>query len=170
MPAKKITLSAGLALNFIIVAALVIAAAAVAPSANAAPTDDACSLLSAAQVSAAVTVSVGAGTYVTPTFKKTCTWTPSGDDAKTVQSVTLLLQSVAAFQTGKTFGQAKSVVITPVTGLGDDAYFLVINTTVSLTVKKGDGAFKVTVYSSGIPVEKKQAMEKALALQVLSKL
>ncbi len=42
---------------------------------RAADADDACALLTAAQVSAAVGVAAGDGTYVMPTFKKTCTWT-----------------------------------------------------------------------------------------------
>ena len=42
---------------------------------RAAEADDACVFLTTAQVSAAVGVAVSDGTYVTPTFKKTCTWT-----------------------------------------------------------------------------------------------
>jgi hypothetical protein len=155
--------------NLIAGIAIVIISATISPSVNAA-TDDACSLLTAAQVSAAAAVSVGAGTYATPTFKKTCTWTPSGDDAKAIQTVTLLLQSPEAFETGKKFGGAKSAVVTPVSGVGDDAYYLVIGATVSMVVKKGNAAFKVSVYASGVPLEKKQAIEKVLALQVASRL
>jgi hypothetical protein len=151
-------------------AAIFVVAAAIAPSANAAPSDDACSYLTQAQVIAAVAVPVGAGTYVTPTFKKTCTWTPTGDEKKTIQSVTLLLQTADAFEFGKKLGDAKNVVITPVSGAGDDAYFLAIMDAVSLIVKKGNAAFKVTVYARGISVEKKEAMEKTLAMQIVSKL
>jgi hypothetical protein len=136
----------------------------------AAPTDDACSLLTAAQVGAAAAVSVGAGTYVTPTFKRTCTWTPSGDGAKTIASITLLLEAATAFDAGKRLGAAKNVVITPASGVGDDAYYLAIGTMVSLIVKKGDTTFKVSVYSGGLPLEKKESIEKVLALQVASKL
>lgn len=168
MPSKKIQ-SAGFFAKFIFGAAVVVISATITPSASAA-TDDACSLLSAAQVSAAAAVSVGAGTYVTPTFKKTCTWTPSGDDAKTVQSVTLLLQTTDAFEFGKKLTGAKNVVITSVSGVGDDAYYLVIGAAVSMEVKKGNAAFKVTVYAGGTSVEKKQAIEKMLAQQVVGKL
>ena len=52
--------------------------AATVPAAFAQSSSDACSLLTQAQVSAAVAAQVGAGTYVTPTFKATCTWTAPG--------------------------------------------------------------------------------------------
>lgn len=155
--------------KFIVGAAIVMISAAIAPTANAAA-DDACSLLSSAQVGAAAGVPFGAGTYATAIFKKTCTWMTSGNDPKTAETITLYLQSVDAFESGKRFGGAKSAAITPVSGIGDDAYYLVIGTTVSIQVKKGNTAFKVTVYTNGISAEKKQAIEKALAQQVVGKL
>ena len=57
-----------------VIAAIFIVSATMAPSANAEPPDDACSLLTQAQVGAALSVSAGAGSYQTPTYKKTCTW------------------------------------------------------------------------------------------------
>lgn len=156
--------------NFIVAALLFIAAVAIAPTANAAPTDDACSLLTAAQVSAAAGVSVGAGTYVAPTSKKTCVWTPSGDDTKGVASITLLLEAASMYDGGKRMGAAKSVVITPVSGVGDDAYYQVIDTMAVMFVKKGGVSFKVSVYAHAMPTDKKETIEKALALQVVSKL
>jgi hypothetical protein len=136
----------------------------------AAPTDDACSLLTQAQVSAASPVSVGPGTYVTPTFKRTCTWSTSGDDAKTVAAITLLLEDATAFDAGKRLGAAKNVVITAVSGVGDDAYYLAIASQVGLIVKKGSVTFKVTVYAGALSLEKKEAIEKTLAQLVASKL
>jgi hypothetical protein len=155
--------------NLIVGAAIVVISAAITPSARAA-TDDACSLLSAAQVSSAASVSVDAGTYVAPTSKKTCAWTPSGNDAKTIASITLLLEPADMFDGGKRLGAAKSVVITPVSGVGDDAYYQVIDTMAVMFVKKGAVSFKVSVYAHAMPVDKKEAIEKTLALQIASKL
>jgi hypothetical protein len=150
-----------------VIAGIFIATAAMAPLANAAPTDDACSLLTAAQVSSAVNVPVGAGTYVTPTFKKTCTWTATGS-ATPVKYVTVMLQSIAGYEGGKNLGVAKTVTITPASGVGDEGYYLAVGTNVGLIVKKGNAAFKVAVYGS-IPLEKKEALEKTLAQEVFSK-
>jgi len=135
-------------------------------SVSAAAADDACAILTPAQVTAAVGVAVGDGTYVTPTFKKTCTWTV-GNSAGGIRFVTLNLQDAARFAGGK--AGVNSVVMTPVGGIGDDAYYLGAGSTEGLFVKKGQRAFKIDVYST-VPLEKKRAMEKALAQQVLAKL
>ncbi len=127
-------------------------------SAAAAAPGDACALLSADQVSGVVGVSVGAGAYVTPTFKKTCTWTGSG------MIVTLFLEDLSFYQAGKRAPYASSA-----SGVGDEAFYTTVGSTVSLTVKKGGSAFKVSVYAT-MPAERKQSMEVTLARDVISKL
>jgi hypothetical protein len=146
------------------VIAIFIMGAAIAHSA--APVD-ACSLLTAAQVSAALGVSVGAGTYVTPTFTKTCTWNATTNGGGTV---TLNLQSLDQYEGGKKAASyGKAVSLTSISGIGDEAYYFGTDKLVSLIVKKGSVAFKVAVYSK-IPAEKQQAVEKSLALQIVSQL
>ncbi len=141
-----------------------LAAAALSPPANAAPPGDACSLLTSGQVSAALGVAVGAGSYVAPTFKKTCSWNAATDGGGTV---TLNLQSSDQYDSGKKLAaMGKSVSATPVGGIGDDAYYFGNDKLVSLIVKKGSAAFKIAVYAR-IPVEKQQAAEKTLALQIV---
>jgi hypothetical protein len=129
---------------------------------------DACSLLTQAQVSAALSVSVGAGSYQTPRFKKTCTWNATSDVTKGAKYVTLVLEGLDAYQAGK-LAPVKTIVVTSISGIGDDAYYLAVSSNVGLIVKKGDIAFKVAIYGD-LPIEKKQAMEKTLAQQVVSKL
>jgi hypothetical protein len=149
------------------VIAIFILGAAIAHSANAAPPDDACSLLTPAQVSAALGVPVGAGTYVTPTFRKTCTWIATTNGGGTV---TLNLQSLDQYEGGKKLASyGKSVHATSIGGIGDGAYYFGSDKLVSLAVKKGNSAFKVAVYAR-IPIEKQQAAEKSLALQIVSHL
>ena len=95
--------------------------AAFAASANAAPPRDACSLLTSEQVSAALGIPVGVGTYVAPTFKKTCSWNATTDGGGTV---TLNLQGIAQYESGKKLvSVGKSVSATPVSGIGDEAYY-----------------------------------------------
>lgn len=137
------------------------------PSANAV-SDDACSLLTQAQVSAAVSISVSAGQYVTPTFQKTCTWNATNAVAQATKFVTLMLEGLDAFQAGKA-APVKTIVVTLVSGIGDDAYYLAVGTNVGLIVKKGNVAFKIAVYGD-IPIAKKQSMEKTLAQQIVSQL
>jgi hypothetical protein len=151
----------------VVTAAIFVVGAAMAPSANAASPDDACSLLTPAQVSAALSVSVSAGVYQ-GTYKGTCTWNATSAAPKSAKYTTLVLEGLDAFQAGKQ-APVKTIVVTTVTGLGDDAYYLAVGPNVGLIVKKGNVAFKVAVYGD-IPLEEKQAMEKTLAQQVVSKL
>ena len=143
-------------------------AAATVPAANAAPAGDACALLTPAEVGAALGVPVGAGAYVTPTFKRTCTWTATWSGGGIV---TLLLQDVSGFDGGKRLARmgGKDTSLTPVSGLGDDAYLLALGTQVGLTIKKGRVAFKVALYAE-MPVARKEATEKAIARQVAARL
>jgi hypothetical protein len=151
----------------LMISAAFIAAAALSPSANAAP-DDACSLLTQSQLTKTLGASVDAGSSQGPNDKKVCTWraTSSGDAANSIKYVTLMLQGSDAFQAGKSVS-VKSIIVTPVSNLGDDAYYLAVGNNVGLIVKKGNVVFKVAVYASS-PLDKKQALEKTLAQQVLS--
>jgi hypothetical protein len=132
---------------------------------------DACTLLTPAQVSAAVGVSVASGQHVTPTFVKTCTWTPSGKSD--VKSVTLFLQTAAAYDGGKQMAHMMAEVgrggAVKTASVGDDAYYFVAGDQVGLLVKKGGISFKVAIYAT-LTVDKKEAMELTLAKEVLAKL
>jgi hypothetical protein len=136
--------------------------AAAVPAALAQSASDACSLLTQAQVSAAAGTLVSAGQYVTPTFKATCTWTAPG------KIVTLMTESVSAFQSGKK-PLSPAMQIVPATGIGDDAYYVVTGAFVMLFTKKGNVAFKTSVYSK-LPIATLKAMESMLAQQVASEL
>jgi hypothetical protein len=157
---SKITIAAA-------IAAILILATAVAPSLNAQSSSDACSLLTQAQVKAALTVPVNAGTS-TPD-KKVCTWNVSTPTAKGLKFVTLYLEDMSVYQSGK---QGRPpMVVTPVSNVGDDAYYSTMGAFVLLHVKKGGVAFRVSLYAgTDVPMEKKQDMEKALALQIASEL
>ncbi len=123
---------------------------------------DACSLLTQAQVSAAVGAQVGAGTYVTPSFKATCTWTVTG------KIITLMTEDTNTFQTGKK-PISPAMQIVPASGIGDDAYYVVTGTFVSLFTQKGNTAFKTSVYSK-LPIATLESMESILAKQVAAEL
>ncbi len=149
--------------------ALCIAAAAAGAVAQAAAPDDACALLTPAQVSAVAGGAFGPSTYVTPTFKTTCTWTATGNVTQGAKIITLMLEGADAFQAGKQKVQSKMLPGSSASGIGDDAYFVGMGNLASLFVRKGNVAFKVTVYGQ-MPLEKMQAMENALAQQVVAKL
>jgi hypothetical protein len=163
--------------------ALCALALAAAPSATAAPSDDACSLATQAQVSAALGVPVGAGTHVTPTFLKTCTWTPSGGANKDVKAVTISLWAADKFAATKQLmeqtqataaatsgGNKKQMTNEQASGIGDDAFYTILpGSYTALLVKKGNTSFKVAIYGS-LPADKMKDIEKGLALDAISKL
>jgi hypothetical protein len=165
------------------IAAILILTTATAPSASAAPPSDACALLTQAQVSTTVGVAVGAGSHVTPTYLKTCTWTPSGASTKGVKDVTLSLQAANSFEGAKQLmEQTKTMMAVKkdkdaaplanesASGIGDDAFYTSVGSNYTgLLVKKGNVAFKVAIYGD-LATEKKKGIEKTLALQVISKL
>ncbi len=142
--------------------------AAALPSAARADTD-ACTVLTPAQVGTAVGVPVAAGTHVTPTFVKTCTWT--GPGSSKVRAVTLYMQTVAAYDGGKQMATRMAAAGAAVksVAVGDDAYYFVTGEQAGLLVKKGSVSFKVSVYAK-LPVEEKEAMELTLAKEALAHL
>jgi len=156
---SKLTLGAAIAV-------IAIVATAFNPSATAAP-NDACSLLTQAQVKAALNVPVNAGTS-TPD-KKVCTWNVTTPTANGLKFVTLYLEDLSVYQSSKQAGPPR--VVTPVSSVGDDAYYSAAGSSTSLHVKKGTITFKVSLYAGAdVPMEKKQDMEKTLALQIASQL
>jgi|SRR5579859_187682 len=147
--------------------------AATAPLAAAAPDTDACLLVTQARLSAVLGVPMGAGAHTTPTYVKTCTWTPSGGATKTLKAVTLNLESADGYQAGKNLMEQmkpKNTTFTPASGIGDDAYYMSFGSNITnLMVKKGKASFKLAMYGDTAP-EKAMAMEKILALEILPKL
>jgi hypothetical protein len=138
---------------------------ATTPPANAAPSD-ACTLLTTQQVATATGVAMGAGAHVTPTFVKTCTWVSSSDTPHEI--ATLSFQDPQAFAAGRV-PMVKSITVTPASGIGDGAYYVVVGSLATLMVKKGNIVLKAALYAE-IPLDKIKAIEKAMALQALNKI
>jgi hypothetical protein len=128
----------------------------------AASADDACTLLTPAEISAALGEPSGPCEYISPSSKATSVWHMKSGKAW----VTLSHLTPQGFEGAKAMFAAN---VTAVHGVGDDAYYLAMGNQVGLGVKKGNVYFKVAVYDP-IPLDKKEAMEKALALNALAKL
>jgi hypothetical protein len=144
--------------------------AALAPLAAHAETD-ACTLATPAQVSAAIGVAVGTGTHVTPTFVKTCTWTPTVSSS--IRAVTVNLQTAAYYDGAKQMA-TKAAAASPAAkikpaNVGDEGYYDVAGEIIMLFFKKGSSSVKVAVYAK-LPVTEAEAMEMAIAKQVAAKL
>jgi len=132
---------------------------------------DACTLVTSAQVSAATRVAVGDGTHVTPTFVKTCTWTPTVSSS--IRAVTVSLQTAAFYDGAKQMAIRTAAAVAAMTlkpaSVGDDGFYNVTGEMATLFFKKGDSSVKVAVYAK-ITLDEIEAMELAIATQVAAKL
>jgi hypothetical protein len=132
---------------------------------------DACTLATSAQVAAAIHVAVGAGIHVTPTFVKTCTWTPTVSSS--IRAVTVNLQTPAFYDGAKQMAVAAAAALPAAkvkpASVGDDGYYDVAGEMVTLLFKKGNSSVKVAVYAK-MSVDAIEAMELAIAKQVAAKL
>jgi hypothetical protein len=151
-------------LLFVAILGSIFALCVALPRANAAP-GDACSLLTPAQIKSATGADVNVGSAASA---KLCQWNASSAANSSVKFITLLLYSdTKSFAAGK--NMPAPAVVTSVSGIGDDAFFLAVADQVGLIVKKGSGMFKITVYAK-LSIDQKESMEKALAMQIVSQL
>jgi len=126
---------------------------------------DACSLFTASQVSRVLGVAVTDGQHPIPSSLLLCGWAPAGGP-RDGKNLSVSLMTERAFEVGKTpaHGVAKAV-----SGVGDDAYYVTDGGRgTGLAVKSG-GTY-VQIWVGGFPAEKQRELEKALALQMLTKL
>ncbi len=123
-----------------------------------------CALLTQAQVNAALGVTAGPGQG----SAKLCRWGEPGA-AGARKAVVVTLQDAQAFAFAKAPSSSTHTVKTPASGIGDDAVYVTITgVTSTLTVKKGDVYFEVHVY--GLADAETKAVEKTIALDVITKL
>jgi hypothetical protein len=126
---------------------------------------EACTLITQTQVSAALEVSVNAGTPIGS--PSTCQWTGKGKTATLTITQPLAGKSaVDRFNAGKT-STLPGIIKEPVSGVGDEAFYIYFgNTTraMGLVVKKGSSAFEIRVY--GFDVDKAKSVAKTLSQTV----
>jgi len=154
-------------MNTVAFAGVVVAFAALPAVHRAAP----CSLLTQAQVGSALGQTVDPGEPLGP---KTCMWkVPNQPNSLAGKKLSLTVNPAANFTYAKS-PVVKTTKTTPLSGVGDDAIYNTIaggtpGYLTSLIVKKGDVSFivRVTGFSD---LTQAMAIEKALALNVLSKL
>jgi hypothetical protein len=144
--------------------------ASLAPLAAHAETD-ACTLATPAQIGAAIRVAVGTGTHVTPTFIKTCTWTPTVSSS--IRAVTVNLETGAFYDGAKKMATKMAAALPEAkmkpASVGDEGYYAIQGEQAMLFFKKGSASAKVAVYAK-MSVEEIEAMELAIAKQVATKL
>ncbi|MFZ1990155.1 MAG: hypothetical protein WAW96_10335 [Alphaproteobacteria bacterium] len=119
-----------------------------------------CKLVTAAQLKAALGADVGPGAPIGTTG---CEWATS--DSRT--RVTITVWNAANWALSKS--PVPDITKTPAPGIGDDAFYTVVQTATSLSVKKGKSYIVVHAYGVGDLV-KQQSVEKTIALDALPNL
>jgi hypothetical protein len=127
-----------------------------------------CAVLTQAQVSDALGVPVDAGKPIAR--PGTCQWFGKGRFATLTIAVTRAGKSpVEQFNAGKK--GLVGITIEPVSGVGDDAYYIsysgTTRTGLGLVVKKGSSEFEIRVY--GFDLDKAKPVAKTLAQEAAGK-
>jgi len=136
-----------------------------APAAT--PPGDACSLFTATEVSGVLGVTVPDGQHPIASSLLLCGWAPSGDPQIGGKHLLVSLMTERAFEVGKTPQQG--IVKTPVSDVGDDAYYVSAGGLgTALSIKKGGTYVQIRI--GGFPARKEKELEKALAVQMLARL
>jgi hypothetical protein len=130
----------------------------------------ACAVLTPAQVSTALSVSIDKGEPISR--PGTCQWIGKGRFATLTIAVTRAGKSpVDQFNEGKKGGLGGAVTAEPLSGVGDDAYYVFFSGTnragLGLVVKKGTSEFEVRVY--GFDLDKAKPIAKTLAQEAVGK-
>jgi len=129
---------------------------------QAASPSDACSLFNASQVSAILGVTVSEGQHPIASTLLLCDWAPAAA-TQIGKKLSVNLMTERAFDVGKTVMQG--VTKTPVSGAGDDAYYVTGGGHgTALSMKKGSIYVQIRVY--GFSIDKTKALEKTLAVQI----
>jgi hypothetical protein len=141
-------------------------------STRAATDPDACTLLTEDQVSAAIETKSQPGQHAGKSSTKSCIWSDDPNHGVDHRRVTLSITSLTGFNVGKTVKQATAE---PVSGLGDDAYYMIYTGDApTLVVRKGDSAFNVRLLNGfkakPIPLAEVKARELTLAKAAVTKL
>jgi len=138
----------------------------------AAPPSDACALVSQAQLNAALGVSVDSGKAIAG--GKSCQWRqPPAKPGDEVFIVDVTIVDMHAFEIGKAASAAagpSGPKATPISGLGDDAYYYVLGQISEIRLKKGNSFLGVRVSGGKKPLAEYEAKEKAVAAAIVPKL
>jgi hypothetical protein len=138
-------------------------------AARAAQSPDACSILTESAVGAALGASVTV--WRTGSDATHCHWQQQDSHGRTVVDARLMTEAARTYDAAKNMmGMSGKVTRVAVTGVGQDAYYLVGAHDAPLFAKKGDVALRVAVDGKGLSMEDIKSKEKALALALLGKL
>jgi hypothetical protein len=135
------------------------------------PVTDACSVLTPDEISAAVRVPIDPGKHIPASSTVMCAWLESKTFGVTAEKLVLNFTSLDSFKKEKAAGsKSRRITITPVSGIGDEAFYVITPFGTSLYVRKGNTAIAFTIRDKGLSPDQLMAKEKTLGLAAAARL
>ncbi len=132
----------------------------------AAPVSDACEVLTPAEIGAVLGVSIDPGKHMAG--KVMCAWAQTGQTGEIGTKLDAPLRAEPYFQKEK--AASGNVTVTPVSGIGDEAFYVTSEFGTSLFVRKGDTAIDFSIRDKSLPKNDLMAKERALGLKAAERL
>jgi hypothetical protein len=100
------------------------------------PVTDSCALLTPAEVSEVIVVPIDPGKHVLRTSTIMCSWPQTGASGETATKVIVNFTNLDSFTKEKTSANPR-VTATPVSGIGNEAFYVTTEFGISLYTRKG---------------------------------
>ncbi len=113
----------------------------------AAAVTDACEVLTPAEIGAVLGVSIDPGKHMAG--KVMCAWTQTGQTGEIGTKLVLHFAQMPYFQKEK--AASGNVTVTPVSGIGDEAFYVTSEFGTSLFVRKGDTVIDFSIRDKSLP-------------------
>jgi hypothetical protein len=133
------------------------------------PVTDACSVLTPDEISAVVRVPIDPGKHIPASTTVMCSWLESNAFGVTAEKLVLNFTSLDSFKKQKA-ANSRRITVTPVSDIGDEAFYVITPFGTSLYVRKGNTAIGFTIRDKGLSTDQLMAKEKTLGLEAAARL
>jgi hypothetical protein len=135
------------------------------------PVTDACSVLTPDEISAVLRVPIDPGKHIPASSTVMCAWLQSKTFGITAEKLVLNFTSLDSFKKEKVASsRPRKITVTPVSGIGDEAFYVITPLGTSLYIRKGNTAISFTIRDKGFSTDQLMAKEKTLGLEAAARL
>jgi hypothetical protein len=154
---------------FALLTAAVLLSCCRSPTPPAAPTTDACAVLTPSEISAVIGVPIDPGKHNIASSTIMCSWFMTGVTGEAAVKIVLNFTSLASFEREKN-AKSPHIILTPTSGIGDEAFYVTTEFGTSLYVKKGSTAIAFSIHDKTLPTDQLMAKEKVLGLKATARI
>jgi hypothetical protein len=132
------------------------------------PVSDACEVLTPAEIGGVLGMSIDPGKHIPASSKVMCGWTQAGQTGEAATKLMLNFANPSYFQKEKM--ASGNVTVTPVSGIGEEAFYVTSEFGTSLFVRKGDTAIGFSIRDKSLPKNDVMAKERELGMKAVERL